>query len=72
MAEKKKQHYVPKMFMRNFADKNKRFSVLHVESCKSVWIVRFLYLEIRMPEVLFCCRALRIIITGKIWYGKII
>ena len=22
MAEKKKQHYVPKMFMRNFADKN--------------------------------------------------
>lgn len=34
MAEKKKQHYVPKMFMRNFADENKRFSVLHVESGK--------------------------------------
>ena len=34
MAEKKKQHYVPKMFMRNFADENKRFSVLHVESSK--------------------------------------
>lgn len=34
MAEKKKQHYVPKMFMRNFADENKRFSVLQVESGK--------------------------------------
>ena len=34
MAEKKKQHYVPKMFMRNFADDNKRFSVLRTQGGK--------------------------------------
>ena len=34
VAEKKKQHYVPKMFMRNFADDNKRFSVLRTQGGK--------------------------------------
>ena len=31
MAEKKKQHYVPKVYLRCFADVNKRFSVYNIE-----------------------------------------
>lgn len=34
MAEKKKQHFVPKSFMKNFADEEKKFSILHVKDGK--------------------------------------
>ena len=54
MAEKKKQHYVPKMFMRNFADDNKRFSVLRTQGGK---VLEHVYSD---------SQALRIIIMEKI------
>ena len=31
MAEKKKQHFVPKSFMKNFADEEKKFSILYIK-----------------------------------------
>ena len=36
MARKKKQHYVPQFYMREFADSNKQFSVLNLKTGKSV------------------------------------
>lgn len=32
MADKKRQHYVPRFYMREFADSNKKFSVLNLKT----------------------------------------
>ena len=37
MAEKKRQHYVPQFYMRNFVDGNNTFVVYHVLQKKSTY-----------------------------------